>query len=96
MHIIGQRAALGDTAQARTEPRLQPIPSQFLGFFPSNPAQPNARPQPLHRWLCTRRTQLKALVDIHGVDEGLGGNLTEDEVQVICGALDLTAKTARK
>ena len=43
-----------------------------------------------------RRTQLKALVDLHGADEGLGGNLTEDEVQVICGALDLTAKTARR
>ena len=43
-----------------------------------------------------RRGQLKALVDIHGADEGLGGNLTEDEVKVICGALDLTNKTARK
>lgn len=43
-----------------------------------------------------RRGQLKALVDIHGADEGLGGNLTEDEIKVICGALDLTSKTARK
>ncbi|KIZ03235.1 hypothetical protein MNEG_4718, partial [Monoraphidium neglectum] len=43
-----------------------------------------------------RRTQLKALVDIHGADEGLGGNLTGDEVKVICGALDLTSKTARR
>eukprot|EP00879_Flechtneria_rotunda_P029183 GHRR01031463.1.p1 GENE.GHRR01031463.1~~GHRR01031463.1.p1 ORF type:complete len:339 (+),score=75.40 GHRR01031463.1:449-1465(+) len=43
-----------------------------------------------------RRGQLKALVDIHGADEGLGGNLTEDEIKVICGALDLTNKTARK
>lgn len=45
--------------------------------------------------LC-RRGQLKALVDIHGADEGLGGNLSEDEIKVICGALDLTNKTARK
>lgn len=29
-----------------------------------------------------RRTQLKALVDMHGADEGLGGNLTGDEVKV--------------
>jgi metal transporter CNNM len=43
-----------------------------------------------------RRGQLKALVDIHGADEGLGGNLSEDEIKVICGALDLTNKTARK
>lgn len=43
-----------------------------------------------------RRTQLKALVDIHGLDEGLGGNLTADEIKVICGALDLTSKTAHK
>jgi metal transporter CNNM len=43
-----------------------------------------------------RRTQLKALVDMHGADEGLGGNLTADEVNVICGALDLTSKTARR
>jgi hypothetical protein len=45
--------------------------------------------------LC-RRGQLKALVDIHGADEGLGGTLTEDEIKVICGALDLTNKTARR
>lgn len=43
-----------------------------------------------------RRTQLKALVDIHGAHEGMGGTLTGDEIKVICGALDLTAKTARK
>lgn len=43
-----------------------------------------------------RRGQLKALVDIHGASEGLGGNLSEDEIKVICGALDLTNKTARK
>jgi len=43
-----------------------------------------------------RRTQLKALMDMHGAGEGLGGNLTEDEISVICGALDLTSKTARK
>jgi len=41
-----------------------------------------------------RRAQLKALVDVHAEDEGLGGNLTVDEVAVIRGALDLSAKTA--
>ncbi len=39
-----------------------------------------------------RRRELKALVDMHGADEGLGGGLSEDEVQIICGALDLTHK----
>lgn len=46
--------------------------------------------------LAPRRGQLKALVDLHGAEEGLGGNLTEDEIKVICGALDLTSKTARR
>lgn len=41
-----------------------------------------------------RRAQLKALVDAHGLKEGLGGNLSHDEVTVIQGALDLTHKTA--
>lgn len=41
-----------------------------------------------------RRAQLKALMDIHGLEEGLGGNLTADEVSVIRGALDLSHKTA--
>ncbi|GAX86263.1 hypothetical protein CEUSTIGMA_g13675.t1 [Chlamydomonas eustigma] len=41
-----------------------------------------------------RRGQLKALVDMHGADEGLGGGLSDDEVQIICGALDLTHKVA--
>ena len=41
-----------------------------------------------------RRAQLKALVDAHGLKEGLGGNLSHDEVTVIRGALDLTHKTA--
>lgn len=41
-----------------------------------------------------RRAQLKALVDVHGQTEGLGGNLSADEVTVIRGALDLTHKTA--
>eukprot|EP00882_Tetradesmus_deserticola_P024368 GHRQ01026629.1.p1 GENE.GHRQ01026629.1~~GHRQ01026629.1.p1 ORF type:complete len:237 (+),score=110.85 GHRQ01026629.1:423-1133(+) len=42
-----------------------------------------------------RRGQLKALVDIHAADEGLGGPLLADEIKVMCGALDLTHKTAR-
>ncbi len=41
-----------------------------------------------------RRAQLKALVDAHGLKEGLGGNLSHDEITVIRGALDLTHKTA--
>ena len=41
-----------------------------------------------------RRAQLKALVDAHGLKEGLGGNLSHDEITVIQGALDLTHKTA--
>jgi metal transporter CNNM len=48
------------------------------------------------RQVMFRRTQLKALVDLHGAAEGLGGTLTSDEVKVICGALDLTSKTARR
>ena len=39
-----------------------------------------------------RRKELKALVDMHGADEGLGGKLSDDEVQIITGALDLTHK----
>ncbi|CAL8470532.1 g10074 [Coccomyxa elongata] len=41
-----------------------------------------------------RRSQLKAMVDIHGADYGLGGDLSEDEITVIRGALDLSNKTA--
>ncbi|KAK9904059.1 hypothetical protein WJX75_003555 [Coccomyxa subellipsoidea] len=41
-----------------------------------------------------RRSQLKAMVDIHGADYGLGGELSEDEITVIRGALDLSNKTA--
>jgi metal transporter CNNM len=42
-----------------------------------------------------RRGQLKALVDLHAADEGLGGTLLADEIKVMCGALDLTHKTAQ-
>lgn len=41
-----------------------------------------------------RRKQLKALVDIHGEDKGLGGKLSKDETKIITGALDLTSKRA--
>ncbi len=34
------------------------------------------------------------MVDIHGADYGLGGDLSEDEITVIRGALDLSNKTA--
>jgi len=44
-----------------------------------------------------RRTQLKALVGLHAAGGELGlGDLTGEEVAVICGALDLTSKTARR
>lgn len=44
-----------------------------------------------------RRTQLKALVGLHAAGGELGlGDLTAGEVAVICGALDLTSKTARR
>ncbi len=32
-----------------------------------------------------RRKQLKALVDVHGEDTGLGGKLSKDEIKVITG-----------
>ncbi|KAG1658546.1 hypothetical protein FOA52_004573 [Chlamydomonas sp. UWO 241] len=41
-----------------------------------------------------RRKQLKALLAIHGQEEGFGGKLSSDEIQIITGALDLTTKTA--
>ena len=41
-----------------------------------------------------RRAQLKVLVDLHARDEGMGGFLTEDELSVIRGALDLSHKVA--
>eukprot|EP00195_Chlamydomonas_chlamydogama_P007783 CAMPEP_0202891134 /NCGR_PEP_ID=MMETSP1392-20130828/1288_1 /ASSEMBLY_ACC=CAM_ASM_000868 /TAXON_ID=225041 /ORGANISM="Chlamydomonas chlamydogama, Strain SAG 11-48b" /LENGTH=783 /DNA_ID=CAMNT_0049574813 /DNA_START=91 /DNA_END=2442 /DNA_ORIENTATION=- len=43
-----------------------------------------------------RRAQLKALVDVHSSNAGFGGTLTEEEVTVIRGALDMTGKTALK
>eukprot|EP00798_Chlamydomonas_sp_ICE-L_P013275 gene13275-19117_t len=41
-----------------------------------------------------RRKQLKALVGLHSKEEGFGGKLSKDEIQIISGALDLTTKTA--
>jgi CBS domain containing-hemolysin-like protein len=43
-----------------------------------------------------RRAQLKALVDVHSSAAGFGGTLSEQEIAVIRGALDLTNKTAAK
>ncbi|KAH7423584.1 hypothetical protein KP509_12G062200 [Ceratopteris richardii] len=43
-----------------------------------------------------RRAQLKALVSIHGKEEGKGGELTHDETTIISGALDLSLKTAEE
>jgi hypothetical protein len=28
---------------------------------------------------------MQTLIDLHGTDEGLGGKLSDDEVQIICG-----------
>jgi hypothetical protein len=48
-------------------------------------ACPTRRPPPAPP--CRTAPARQALVDLHGSDEGLGGRLTEDEVQIICGAL---------
>ncbi|GAB2221975.1 hypothetical protein Droror1_Dr00013172 [Drosera rotundifolia] len=42
-----------------------------------------------------RRSELKALVDLHGNEAGKGGELTNDETSIIGGALELTEKTAK-
>ncbi|KAJ1405630.1 CNNM, transmembrane domain [Sesbania bispinosa] len=46
--------------------------------------------------ICSRRAQLKALVNIHSQEAGKGGELTHDETTIISGALDLTEKTAEE
>jgi hypothetical protein len=71
-------------------------PGTAAGFCNSALTQLLLPPSSRLRPVPCRRGQLKALVDIHGAEEGLGGNLSEDEIKVICGALDLTNKTARK
>jgi hypothetical protein len=48
----------------------------------------------VHAQALFRRAQLKALVGLHSSAEGLGGNLSADEISIITGALDLTSKTA--
>lgn len=42
-----------------------------------------------------KRSQLKALVNLHGTTGGLGGGLGPDEISVITGALDMETKVAR-
>lgn len=49
---------------------------------------------PLQAQAIFRRAQLKAVMDIHAIDSGLGGDLSEDEITIIRGALDLSNKTA--
>ncbi|KAH9614582.1 hypothetical protein KSS87_019820 [Heliosperma pusillum] len=49
-----------------------------------------------HHTALFRRAQLKALVSIHSMEEGKGGELTHDETTIISGALDLTEKTAEE
>ncbi|XP_021827061.1 DUF21 domain-containing protein At5g52790 isoform X1 [Prunus avium] len=41
-----------------------------------------------------RRAELKTLVDLHANEAGKGGELSHHETTIICGALDLTLKTA--
>lgn len=41
-----------------------------------------------------RRSQLEEFVDMHGADEGMGGELTETEVSIIKGALAFSGKVA--
>ncbi|XP_040362648.1 DUF21 domain-containing protein At4g14240-like isoform X2 [Rosa chinensis] len=43
-----------------------------------------------------RRAQLKALISIHDLQAGKGGELTHDKTTIISGALDLTEKTAKE
>ncbi|KAI3762493.1 hypothetical protein L1987_52923 [Smallanthus sonchifolius] len=42
-----------------------------------------------------RRAELKTLVDMHGDKAGKGGELTNDEITIITGALDLAQKTVQ-
>ncbi|OVA05523.1 RNA recognition motif domain [Macleaya cordata] len=49
-----------------------------------------------HNEALFRRAQLKALVSIHSLEAGKGGELTHDETTIISGALDLTEKTAEE
>ncbi|KAL7119195.1 hypothetical protein ACP275_02G048700 [Erythranthe tilingii] len=41
-----------------------------------------------------RRAELKTLVNLHGNEAGIGGELTHDETTIIAGALELSEKTA--
>ena len=47
-----------------------------------------------HSQVLFKTAQLKALVNLHGRDRGLGGILSNDEVKVIIGALDMETKDA--
>ena len=109
--VVGSRAASPTTPETpRSHPASQPAvarlalpegaPTAAACCPAHHTTHPANRPHPPNPHTLTqvmfRRTQLKALVDMHGADEGLGGNLTGDEVKVICGALDLTSKTARR
>lgn len=71
-----------------------PVPVPFTLFtlflFPCI-LQPHARPHPNAR--PCRRQQLKALVDIHGEAQGMGGKLSMDEIKVITGAVAWGALT---
>lgn len=43
-----------------------------------------------------KTAQLKALVNLHSTEGGLGGGLSKDEVKVITGALDMETTDAQK
>lgn len=47
-----------------------------------------------HEDVTMKRQHLKAMVQLHGQDAGLGGKLTQQEVNVISGAMDMRHKTA--
>ena len=55
---------------------------------------PLADGRPLLLQALFRRAQLKALVNMHSIDENFGGHLSPAEIGIIGGALDLTHKTA--
>mmetsp|Transcript_6117 Transcript_6117/g.15783 ORF Transcript_6117/g.15783 Transcript_6117/m.15783 type:complete len:495 (-) Transcript_6117:32-1516(-) len=43
-----------------------------------------------------RRSQLEEFVDMHGAEEGMGGELTETEISIIKGALAFSGKVAQE
>lgn len=66
---------------------------------PPNPIvapAPCLHPNPAPHQELFRPAQLKALVDVHSSKAGFGGTLSDDEIHIICGALDMSNKIAAK